>query len=101
MKIKAGRYTLALTMIACGVLMIMSIFYGRSAFGDLWTYSPGILILFGLEIIVLNLIFGARENYKVELSAGNIIVAIFVIVVFMIWNSGIDFYRPLHHYFRW
>ncbi|MCX7709797.1 MAG: hypothetical protein N2484_08085 [Clostridia bacterium] len=94
MRIKAGKYTLALTMILCGLLMLVNTFYGQGIFKDLWLYSPAVLILFGLEIIFLNLIFGARESYKVEVSVGSIILVIFVIALFMVWMHGIDIWRP-------
>lgn len=87
MRIKAGKYTLALTMILCGILMLISTVYGHGIFSSLWQYSPLVLIVFGLEIIVLNLIFGAKENYKVEVSVGCIILIIFLIAMFMVWTN--------------
>ena len=97
MRIRAGKYTLALTMVSCGVLMLINTVYGHGIFKNLWLYSPAVLILFGLEIIILNLVFGHRENYRVEVSVGSILLIIFVVAVFMMWTNSINFDSP---YFR-
>lgn len=84
MKIKAGKFTLALTMIACGILMLLNAIYGSNTFRDLWMYSPVVLILFGLEIIIMNAIYMNDERYRVEVSVGSIILIIFLIALFML-----------------
>lgn len=94
MRIKAGKYTLALTMIAAGILMLINTLYGDGIFKDLWIYSPVVLIVFGLEIIALNLIFGHREGYRVEVSAGSIILIIFVIMIFMFGTNYVHVNEP-------
>lgn len=90
MRIKAGKYTLAVTMIVCGVLMIVNAFYGNGVFSDAWIYSPAALVLLGLEILALNLVFGAREGYKVEISVGTIILTVFVIALFTLWTNRVE-----------
>ena len=90
MKIKAGKFTLALTMIVSGVLMLVNIIYDSSMFMNLWMYSPVVLILLGLEIIILNVIYMNSERYKVEVSLGSIILIIFVIAVFMVATNRLN-----------
>ncbi len=87
MKIKAGSYTLAVTMIASGIMMLLNTLNGNDIFRNLWIYSPSVLILFGLEIIILNLAYMNKENYRVEVSSGSVVFIIVVIVIFMLGTS--------------
>lgn len=98
MRIVAGKYTLAITMIICGTLMLINSLYGI-AFGDLWIYSPVILIMFGLEIVILNLVYMHCEDCRVEVSVGNVIFIIFVIAVFMMYTNKIETRDPFFNNF--
>lgn len=93
MKVKAGRYTLGLTMIIAGVMMFLNSFNGRDVVGDLWKYGPVVLILFGLEVILLNLIYSGREDIKVEISGGSLVLMVFVVVFFMVITNRLDLHQ--------
>jgi hypothetical protein len=94
MRIKAGRYTLGLTMVLVGITTFLNSILGRDVLGHLWNYAPAVLILFGLEVIILNLIYSRRENIKVEISGGSLILMIFVIAFFMITTNRMDIQQP-------
>ena len=91
MRIKAGKYTLAFTMILSGILMLINTVHGNDLFKGLWMYSPIILVLFGLEIIILNLIYGRHGENKVEVSVGSIFLIIIVLIVFTLWTNKVEF----------
>lgn len=94
MKVKAGRYTLGITMIAAGVLSLMNLYNGKDFMGDLWKYSPVVLILFGLEVILLNLIYSRKEDIKVEVSGGSLVLVLFVVAFFMVITNRLDIHQP-------
>ena len=98
MRIKAGKYTLALTMILSGILMLINTLYGHDLFQGLWMYSPIILILFGLEVIVLNLIYSHKENYTVYVSVGSIFLIIIVLMIFTYWTNKVEI-TGFEHFF--
>jgi len=100
MKIKAGKYTLALTMIMAGILIIVNSFYGLNLFENSWIYGAAVLIMFGIEIILLSIIYSNKENYKVEVSVGSIILIIFVIIFFMAWTNKIEIRGPFFDNFN-
>lgn len=99
MKIKAGKFTLAFTLILCGILMLINSAYGNNMFQDLWMYSPAVLILFGLEIVVLSLIYWNKPEYKVTASFGSVILIIVVIALFMTWTNPVEFHDPFFDQF--
>lgn len=90
MKIIAGRYTLAITAIMCGVLLLANAIMKIEFYKNLWIYSPGILVILGMEILVLNLMSTIKGSVKVELGAGNIILITGVVAVFMIGTASLD-----------
>lgn len=90
MKIEVGKYTLGITMILCGILIFLDTIYSRHIFQDIWKYSPIVLVLFGLELIILNIIFGHKENYKVQVSVGSIFLIIIVLVIFTALTNKIE-----------
>lgn len=90
MRIKAGKYTLAFTMILSGILMMINTVNGHDLFKGLWMYSPVILVLFGLEIIILNLIYGRKGENKVEVSVGSIFLIIIVLIIFTLWTNKVE-----------
>ncbi|MDP4121404.1 MAG: hypothetical protein Q8876_10200 [Bacillota bacterium] len=94
MRIKAGKYTLALTMILAGVLIIINSFYGLNLFDNLWICGAAVLIMFGLEVIILSIIYSNKENYKVEVSTGSIILIILIFVFFTAWTNKIEIRGP-------
>lgn len=93
MRIKAGRYTLGLTMIAAGVITFLNSFFGKDILGDLWSYAPIVLVLFGLEVIILNLLYWRQENTKIEISGGSLVLMIFVVAFFMIMTNRLDIHQ--------
>jgi hypothetical protein len=94
MKIKAGKYTLAFTLIASGILMLINTTLGNKIFDNLLIYSPIVLVLFGLEIIILSWIYRKREDCRVEASFGSIILIILVIAFFMTWTNRVEIHDP-------
>ncbi|MCX8129574.1 MAG: hypothetical protein N3I35_05660 [Clostridia bacterium] len=98
MRIKAGRYTLALVMVVCGLLIILNNIYDFSIVKNLWYIGGGALVLFGLEIITLNLIYAKREDVKIDVSVSSIFLVIFIILLFMAWTNQIHITGPFLDY---
>jgi len=98
MKIKAGKYTLALSMIAAGVLMLANAVSGSGLFADLWIYSPVVLIFFGLEILVLNLISLYITKCEVRVSVGSIFLIVLVVLIFTAYTATIEIDAPFLEY---
>jgi hypothetical protein len=95
MRIKAGRYTLGLTMIAVGVITFLNSFLSRDILDEFWKYAPAVIVLFGLEVIVMNLVYWGKENIKVGISGISLILVIFVITFFMVTTNRLDIHQPL------
>ncbi len=100
MRVKAGKYTLALTMILAGILIVINSFYGLKLFENLWLYGAAVLIMFGLEIIILSVIYSNKQNYKVEVSIGSIILILLVFVFLTAWTNKIEINGPLFEDFN-
>ena len=107
MKVIAGKYTLVLTTFVGGCLLLLHWFFGIELTPDLWIYSPVVLVILGIEIMVLNRRYTNERNVKIEVSAGNVILIACEVAVFMIGTASIDINKPmldnifeLSHYVR-
>jgi hypothetical protein len=100
MRIKAGKFTLAITMIASGILMLSNTMSGNPILRNVWLYSPVVLVLFGLEIIILNLIYMHKENYKVEVSGGSIVLIIIIIALLIMNYNQFGIHDPNWRHFN-
>lgn len=107
MKVIAGRFTLVLTTIVCGFLLLLYWFLGLQLVPDLWVYSPVLLVILGTEILFLNGRYGRSRNVKIEIGAGNIILIAVILALFMMGTAKINVGQPvldnllnLTYYFR-
>jgi len=87
MKIKAGKYTLAVTFIAAGILMLANVINSEWTLSDFWIYSPIVFVLFGIEIITLTLFYSRKKGYSVYISLSSILLIIFMVVVLMVFSN--------------
>lgn len=90
MRVKAGGFTLGLTFIGCGVLLLLNIMNIGLGLGNLWVYSPLLLALLGLEVVFLSLINGYRGGGKVEVSGGSVVFLVLIIIAIYAVTKSTD-----------
>ena len=90
MKVTAGRYTLGITTVICGLAMLLNIFFDLELSRNLWLYSPVVVIMLGLEMLFLSR-RNSSGSIKIQLGAGNVILIASVIAILMVGTAKIEF----------
>lgn len=79
-KKKLGVITLAITLISLGVLLLLNNFIDIDIFNIFSIIWPCIIILFGLEIIIIRLIY-KKKNEDVNISIDTISIVLLIIII--------------------
>lgn len=95
-KKRVGTFTLALSLIYLGVVMILSLFVNLSAIITMLRFAPAVLIVLGIEILV-NALF-LKEDEKLRYDGMSIFLSlVFLFVAFIAAAAGwwMDYYGSL------